>query len=105
MLSKDFSIRCGYIVYSINDQSAYLEAMYLETPYRGKGLGKHILKEFENKLKKKKIEKIGLFVFTHNLQAYKLYEKMGYLIEISYSKENKSIGHLMKKDIIFNTLE
>ncbi len=38
LISKDSFTRYGYLVYSINDRTAYLDAIYLEKAYRGQGL-------------------------------------------------------------------
>lgn len=51
LVSNDSS-RYGYLVYSITDQSAYLDGIFLEKNYRGQGFGKQILQDFEVELKK-----------------------------------------------------
>lgn len=97
LVSNDSSTRYGYLVYSIAHRTAYLDAIYLEKAYRGQGLGKQTLQDFEAELKKKDIKAIKLYVFAHNIPAFTLYDKMGYLIETTYSDGNRLIGHLMKK--------
>lgn len=89
----------GYLVYSAQDHTAYLEAIYLEKKYRHQGLSKQILQDFETQLKEKGIRTVNLYVFAHNQPALKLYEKRGYKVENAYSKDNKPIGYLMKKEL------
>ncbi|MBA3721475.1 MAG: GNAT family N-acetyltransferase [Parachlamydiaceae bacterium] len=99
IVSKDFLKCSGYIVYSITDRTAYLDAIYLEGPCRGQGFGKLVLEVFETDQRKNNIEAIKLYVFAHNIAAFKLYGRMGYLIETSYYDGNKTIGHHMKKNL------
>lgn len=99
LVSKDSLIRYGYLVYSIQERVAYLDAIYLEKTHRGQGFGKQILQDFEIELKKKNVDTIKLYVFAHNIAALKLYNAMGYLIETTYSDAEKIIGHHMKKTI------
>lgn len=91
--------KIGYLVYSLEDGSVYLEAIYLYKKSRGQGFGKQILQDFEKHLKEKNIDTIRLYVFAHNKIAFNLYEKMGYTIEKSYSAENRIIGYHMKKKL------
>lgn len=100
VIPKDLPDRCGYVVYSIEDRTAYLEAIYLEREYRGRGLGKRILQDLEAQLEKQGVESIKLYVFAHNKTAFALYARMGYLIEASYSDDKRLIGHHMKKALL-----
>lgn len=99
LISEDSSTRYGYLVYSILDQTAYLEAINLEKTYRGQGLGKQILQDFETELKKKNVVTIKLYVFAQNDIALKLYSGMGFIIETTFLDGDKLIGHHMKKSI------
>lgn len=45
---------------------------------RGKGYGKRALLALEKFAKEKRLESIGLHVFTHNVAAMKLYQGLGY---------------------------
>lgn len=89
----------GYLVYWTEKQMAYLDSIYLEEAYRGQGLGSEILRNFENFLKEKNIEKIRLYVFNHNQRAFRLYQKMGYEIEETYYQDDRLIGHHMAKNL------
>ncbi len=99
LLSKEPETKYGYLVYSINNNTAYLEALYLEPEYRGQGLSKQILHNFEAELREKNINTIQLYVFAHNLPAIRLYEKMGYTVENTYSNDHHLIGYRMKKEL------
>lgn len=98
LLLHDAKTPLGYLVYSINEQSAYLDAIYLEELYRGKGLGKQILQELESQLLTRDIRTIRLYVFAHNEAAYTLYIKAGYSIENAYSDGDTLIGYLLRKE-------
>jgi ribosomal protein S18 acetylase RimI-like enzyme len=91
--------RCGYLIYSIEHPTAYLDAIYLETAYRGQGLGRQVLQDLEVSLRAKKVECVKLYVFAHNHQALDLYKKIGYQIETTYSVDQRPIGHHMKKEL------
>lgn len=90
--------RIGYLVYSIKDQTAYLDAIYFEEKYQGKGLGKQVLQHFEAVLENE-VQVLKLYVFDHNKRAVGLYNKIGYEIETTYYINDKPIGHHMKKII------
>lgn len=91
--------RCGYIVYSINEKTAYLESIHLDESFRGRGLGKEALEALESEAKKRGIDGIKLYVFAHNKIAFALYKQMGYLIENTYSDGATVIGYHMKKQL------
>jgi ribosomal protein S18 acetylase RimI-like enzyme len=97
LVSND--IPYGYLIYSAQDGTAYLEGIYLDKEYRGRGLSKLILQNFELELKEKGIHTVWLYVFAHNQPALKLYEKMGYVVENAFSKNNKPLGYQMKKNL------
>lgn len=100
LTSEDKRRRYGYLVYSTQDQTAYLEAIYLEKQYQGQGLGKQILRSFEEHLSSQNIHLIRLYVFEHNQIAFSFYNKIGYEIETTYYLNDKPIGHHMKKDLV-----
>lgn len=103
--SKDFyyfdlmdqGSRCGYLMYWTEKQLAYLDAIYLEEAFRGRGLGMESIQEFEKRVQESGIEKIRLYVFAHNKPAFKLYRKLGYEIEETYYQDDRLLGyHLIK---------
>jgi ribosomal protein S18 acetylase RimI-like enzyme len=91
--------KCGYLAYTIENRTAYLEAFYLEQDYRGRGLATQLLQNLEAQLKAKNIDTIELYVFAHNHPAIKLYERLGYTIENTYWLGTNLIGHRMKKPL------
>ncbi|MGD2168746.1 MAG: GNAT family N-acetyltransferase [Chlamydiota bacterium] len=94
------SARFGYIAYSIDGKTAYIESIYLDEKYRGQGLGKAALYALEKELQKNSISVIKLYVFVHNQAAFHLYKKIGYEIENSYFNDEVPIGYHMKKEIL-----
>lgn len=99
LASEDSSLKYGYLIYSIEKQMAYLDAIYLEEAYRRQGLGTQILQDFESSLKERNIETIKLYVFDHNQKAFGLYKKMGYAVETTYYKDDRVIGHHISKKL------
>lgn len=83
---------CGYLVYSVLNQEAYLQAIYVQEEWRGKGIASAVLSKMESEF-----PVIKLFVFAHNFRALHLYEKLGYEIEETCVFENKVFGYHMKK--------
>ena len=53
----------------------------IKLKYTGKGVGKLLITEFEKECLFNKIERIELTVFCDNVNAVKLYKKMGYCVE------------------------
>ncbi|WP_113929134.1 GNAT family protein [Bacillus sp. P14.5] len=49
-----------------------------EAEGRGKGIGYHAMRFLESEIKKKDFKRIELGVFEYNIQAKKLYQKLGY---------------------------
>ncbi|MCP5509980.1 MAG: GNAT family N-acetyltransferase [Chlamydiales bacterium] len=90
---------CGYIAYSMNEQTAYLDAIYLDEQYRGCGLGKIVLATLESKLKEAGIKLIRLYVFAHNQAATHVYKKQGYTIEKTYFNKEDLVGYHMQKTL------
>lgn len=97
LIHSDSNEQIGYLVYWYESKDAYLDVIYLEEAYRSKGLGKQILENLEASLQARGIETLKLYVFTHNLRAFTLYQKMDYEIETTYKEKGISIGHHMKK--------
>lgn len=73
--------KCGYIWYSIEGKEAFIENIFLEEAYRGKGIAKAILNDLETQFKVNDCACIRLHVFTNNEAAFTLYKKLGYKIE------------------------
>ena len=61
-----------------------------EQNFRGKGLGKQLVKIMISEIQKiQPTEIIELRVFEHNINAIKLYEKMGFIIKPEFSFDYK----------------
>ena len=88
----------GYVTYSIQEEIAYVESIYLEQNYRRLGLGQATLIGLEEKLRGE-VSVIRLYVFAHNKAAFNLYKKMGYVIESTYFDKERLIGYHMEKAI------
>lgn len=99
IISNDSGAQYGYLVYSLNNQVAFLESIYLDETYRGQGLGIKSLQILEETLTNKGVQTIKLYVFAHNTAAFSLYVRMGYEIEHSYFEDERPIGYHMKKEI------
>lgn len=65
---------------SIADSFAHLLKIVLNPEVRGKGLGKELLNESLNQLKKRSIHSFFLEVEEGNLSAIKLYESVGFQV-------------------------
>jgi ribosomal protein S18 acetylase RimI-like enzyme len=100
LTSEDNRTQYGYFVYSLKDQTAYLDAIYLKEESQGKGLGQQVLHQFETFLLENEVHVLKLYVFEHNKRAIGLYNKNGYEIETTYYINDKPIGHHMKKHLI-----
>lgn len=98
LTSEDYRTQYGYLVYSINGQTAYLQAIYIEERYQGNGLGKEALHIFELFLESDVLE-LKLYVFNFNKRAMELYKKIGYEIETTYYINDLPVGHHMKKNL------
>jgi len=66
-----------------------IDDVVIDKEYRGRGLGKKLMKEIENIAKKKKIKTLILYTESYRPAAIKLYEKLNYqrLDKIWYKKE------------------
>src|SRR5262245_14500519 len=65
LVSKEDATPLGYLIYCIDQQLGYIEAIYIKKAYRGQGIGKQALQILENIFRKKEIESIRLHVFAH----------------------------------------
>jgi len=79
---------------------AYVQTIFLEQEFRGKGIAEKIMRNLEKQFKKAGASSIGLFVFAHNESAYHLYEKLGYkIMKIVVHPDMVVIGFRMKKEL------
>lgn len=87
-LGVAFGILTAFTAFS----EIYIENLWIETAYRGKGFGKKLLKELENSFEGKGFNNINLV--TNAFQAPVFYEKCGYQVE--FVRENKINPQLTK---------
>ena len=60
-------------------KKSVLDALYIESNYRKKGLGEKLINDFKTWCKEQKVDKINVKVCAKNINAKKLYNKMGFL--------------------------
>jgi ribosomal protein S18 acetylase RimI-like enzyme len=69
-----------------NDFTGQLEAsllnQYVADPYRGQGLGRRLMETAEEWAGQQGLQRISLSVGAHNKLAQKLYETLGYQVEM-----------------------
>ena len=72
----------GHVWIKIDEQkkSAFLYEIFLVEAARSKGIGKRVMLELENLLKKRKVEFFKLHVFGSNEPAIHLYNHLGFEI-------------------------
>ncbi len=98
--SENQKTKYGYLIYELEGKSLYLDAIYIDEPFRGKGIGKRTLELLEDETLQQGIYSIKLFVFAHNVRAAKLYEGIGYKTITSYKNEDgELIGRHMRKKL------
>jgi ribosomal protein S18 acetylase RimI-like enzyme len=62
----------------LHNKEVYVEGIYVEKAWRGKGIGKMFLKEAERWAKERKIHTVGLTVHVNNKDAFSAYKKSGF---------------------------
>jgi len=72
------NILVGYIIASIKQEGAYIHKFMTSTQYRRKGIGSQLQHTFESKVKKMKLQKIFLTLFSENKNTLQFYEKNGF---------------------------
>lgn len=94
----------GYLWYDIEPQldgsaKAFIQAIFLEKEYRGQGIAEVAHKNLETQLSKEGTTTMQLYVFAHNVPAFKLYKKLGYTTIEEYKNNEKIIGYLLMKNL------
>ena len=80
----------GYLVlafgfsFEFGGRDAFLDELWLEEPWRGKGLGRQALDFLTDQAKALGIHAIHLEVLPHNEQALKLYQSYGFQLHERY---------------------
>ncbi len=71
----------GYLSYKVDQPSKeiFLNKFYVAAPYRGKGVGKYMLRAVEAAAGRSACNKIWLVVNRNNVETVRAYEKMGFI--------------------------
>jgi ribosomal protein S18 acetylase RimI-like enzyme len=74
-----------WVAQTHNDSTGQLEAsllnQYVAEPYRGQGLGRHLMETAEEWARQQGLPQISLSVGVHNAIGQRLYESLGYEVE------------------------
>ncbi|MCR1899922.1 GNAT family N-acetyltransferase [Irregularibacter muris] len=76
-------IKIGYLWFQYSEsligKEAFIYDFYIFEEFRGKGYGIESMKALDTEVRKLKIDKISLHVFSHNKRAISLYRKVGFV--------------------------
>lgn len=76
----------GYIKFGqsnfVHKGVVQIDALYVLNNYRNKGIAKSLINKFYEWCKENNIKIVEISVFKDNIDAYNLYKKLGYEIEI-----------------------
>ncbi len=100
---KDDNQTVGWLWYQIVDEgkTGFLLYIFIEPKFRGKGLGKKLLKLFEEEAEKRGVSELVLYVFMENKVAVDLYQKNGWFVikESGFYDATKSTRYEMVKKL------
>lgn len=86
----------GFVSVSIdirgNTKIGVFHTIFIEEPFRGKGIGKKLLKYAFEYLKSKGCSSVRSHVFPKNKRSLKLYRKLGFHVE-------KNTGYTIRKEL------
>lgn len=88
------------IVKEARDDEFYLDTVVVRWDYRGKGIGKALLKAFERESERRGYDRIALLVDEENLRARKLYESIGYRQDGTIMVSGHLFGHMVKNVMV-----
>ena len=74
----------------------YIDTLSVDERYQGRGIAKELIKSVEEKAKILKYNKIALCVDIENINAFKLYEKLGYTVDKEIYINKKPYYHMVK---------
>lgn len=75
----DELLAIGFMLISIKAKIGVIESLFLESKYRGRGLGRNFISQIESELELSGIEHIILNVWESNNEAIKFYEHMNFI--------------------------
>lgn len=79
LVAKENNTLIGFCFTTVLVGWAMCNDLYVTSSYRRQGVGKKLMEETIDKLKKKGIGYLGLIVNTDNLRGLKFYEKNGFV--------------------------
>ncbi|MED4585594.1 GNAT family N-acetyltransferase [Brevibacillus choshinensis] len=85
-----------HIVKEARDDEFYLDTVVVRGEYRGKGIGKDLLRAFEKESERRGYDKIALLVDEENHRARKLYESIGYQQDGTIMLSGHLFSHMVK---------
>lgn len=66
---------------------AFIYDILIDDPFQGQGYGQATMQALEHEVRAQGLDRISLHVFGHNERAFRLYQKVGYVItDITMSK-------------------
>jgi ribosomal protein S18 acetylase RimI-like enzyme len=78
----------------------YISNIGVHPSYQGQGIGSRFLAYAEQIAKEKCLEKCSLLVSLHNVNAFRLYQRMGYQVVETVHDKNENLGyHRMVKQL------
>lgn len=89
---EDDDVLCAWLMLKEDRPFAkiYLSSLYVSGSHQGKGIGNELINRAFNTAKKKGFQEIHIGVFSENVRALKLYEKLGFDF---YSEEEFKMGN------------
>lgn len=88
--------KAPHLAKEARDDEFYLDTVVVRGEYRGKGIGKVLLRAFEKESERRGHEKIALLVEEENHRARKLYESIGYQQDGTIRLSGHLFSHMVK---------
>ncbi|MFY0483718.1 GNAT family N-acetyltransferase [Flavobacterium sp. PLA-1-15] len=85
----------GFVTYKVNNTTASVGLIAVDSQFQGKGIGAKLLIHLEDLLFKQEIKQLTIPTQLSNIQACNFYSKQGYII-----KNKTAIKHYWKNDTI-----
>lgn len=89
-----------YIVKEARDDEFYLDTLVIQEEYRGRGMGKALLRAFEEASKSRGHDKMALLVDEENHRARELYESIGYRQDGTVMVSGHRFRHMVKNALV-----
>lgn len=92
--NKILGLVAGYTENIINN-SAYISIVAVDKEFRGQGIANLLIKEFINDCIMKNIESINLYTHSTNINAIKMYKRLGFEENKVQNKDRRDDIHLV----------